>query len=139
MPLVALRSATLQKRLGIDPEMFAAFAEGRATSLWKEERKDVTASDSTPSATPELFASTSADDTSLGTPEDGALSFLDDKDADVEAELEMDKESESNAELAPLPTGAEARFIKLTDLLPALPSKGSFDVKQIRKSLYFFS
>lgn len=31
------------------------------------------------------------------------------------------------------------KFVELTTLLPPLPQKGSFDVKSIRDSLYFFS
>ena len=31
------------------------------------------------------------------------------------------------------------KFVDLLDLLPPLPQKGSFDVKTIKKSLYFFS
>jgi len=31
------------------------------------------------------------------------------------------------------------RFVKLLDLLPALPEKGSFKVEQIKESKYFFS
>jgi len=31
------------------------------------------------------------------------------------------------------------KFVNLTDCLPPLPEKGSFDVRDIRKSLYFFS
>lgn len=40
-------------------------------------------------------------------------------------------------------TGYEARerppFIALSEILPPLPPKGTFDVKEIRRSLYFFS
>lgn len=31
------------------------------------------------------------------------------------------------------------KFVDVTELLPPLPEKGSFDVNDIRKSLYFFS
>jgi len=31
------------------------------------------------------------------------------------------------------------RFVKLTDLLPPIPKKGSFDVGTIKRSQYFFS
>lgn len=30
-------------------------------------------------------------------------------------------------------------FVNLVDILPPLPKKGHFDVKTIKKSLYFFS
>lgn len=37
------------------------------------------------------------------------------------------------------PSRSARRFVPLKDLFPPLPPKGSFDVKEIRSSLYFFS
>lgn len=34
---------------------------------------------------------------------------------------------------------ADYKFVDLVDLIPPLPQKGSFDVKTIKQSLYFFS
>lgn len=38
-----------------------------------------------------------------------------------------------------LKTSLEGKFVDLIDLLPPVPTKGEFDVKKIKSSLYFFS
>lgn len=54
------------------------------------------------------------------------------EEASAEAELEDDKLDEVDARLL-------GKFVELSDLLPPLPKKGTFDVETIKGSQYFFS
>jgi DNA-directed RNA polymerase, mitochondrial len=78
--------------------------------------------------------------------------LAEDVDADVKPMKKVRKKRAKNGETLPnLPrhvleivdgTSPEAdnkKFIDLVDLLPPLPKKGTFDVKTIKNSLYFFS
>lgn len=47
------------------------------------------------------------------------------------------KTTEAEREL--IEAALHGNYVKLTDVLPPVPSKGNFDVNTIRKSLYFFS
>ena len=65
-------------------------------------------------------------------------------DLDAEAEEEEDEEKPKKRfrkKKSVIGTEAEvmSRFVNLVDLLPPLPERGSFDVKRIIKSKYFFS
>lgn len=67
-----------------------------------------------------------------------------DVDLDAEAEEEEDEEKPKKRfrkKKSVIGTEAEvmSRFVNLVDLLPPLPERGSFDVKRIIKSKYFFS
>ena len=72
------------------------------------------------------------------------------EDVDLDAEAEAEAEAEDDEEKpkkrfrkkkSVIGTEAEvmSRFVNLVDLLPPLPERGSFDVKRIIKSKYFFS
>jgi len=50
-------------------------------------------------------------------------------------DVATDLQGESEDDAAAL----AGKFVKLTDLIPPLPSKGTFDVENIKKSQYFFS
>ena len=50
------------------------------------------------------------------------------------------RQARTDAERELLEKAAEyGNYVKLSDILPPVPSKGDFDVKTIKKSLYFFS
>lgn len=83
------------------------------------------------------------------------------KEADIEAELAESEAAEIEEEEAPKKKTRKTRrtkaatldengdfneegvytgkFVELLDLLPPVPQKGDFDVKTIKRSLYFFS
>ena len=67
-----------------------------------------------------------------------------DLDAEAEEEAEDDEEKPKKRfrkKKSVIGTEAEvmSRFVNLVDLLPPLPERGSFDVKRIIESKYFFS
>lgn len=70
-----------------------------------------------------------------------------DADADAAADADADAAADAAAEAAadepvtpsqPLPPPVNG-FYELADVLPEIPQKGSFDVSEIKRSLYFFS
>jgi DNA-directed RNA polymerase len=70
---------------------------------------------------------------------------------DPESESESESESDEDVQLIPnrrrgrkpksvdTDEALRGRFLELTDLLPPLPKKGSFNVETIKGSQYFFS
>jgi DNA-directed RNA polymerase len=79
---------------------------------------------------------------------EGAERLLELLDEDAEQSLEpldQDDDEEVPTRVAKAKAAAEAasllagKFVNLTDLIPPLPDKGSFEVESIKKSQYFFS
>lgn len=65
-----------------------------------------------------------------------------DEDDEVEvAETTTDGSSlpKRNRKYRPPAERMESRFVNLVDFMQQVPKKGDFDVKKIKKSLYFFS
>lgn len=52
---------------------------------------------------------------------------------------ELDELVDASAPDGKAQAALESKFVNVTDLLPPLPKKGSFNVETIKKSLYFFS